>query len=151
MEYRIEKKKSFKVIGIGKEFSLLTSSLEIPKFWDEVFKMKSLEEVFLKFNIGEYGICINGIKADTFQYMIAGLYQGGDIPEGLEVFEFPETLWAKFQCVGKMPEAIQALNTKIRQEWIPQNKEYMVDNSYDIEWYSRDYIQELWIPVIKKE
>ena len=38
--------------------------------------------------------------------MIAGEYKGGDIPKGMEVYEIPALEWAKFKCVGPMPEAL---------------------------------------------
>jgi len=55
-----------------------------------------------------------------------------------------------------MPEAIQALNTRIFDEWLPGNEEYEISSGYNIEKYSdgdishREYESEVWIPVRKK-
>ena len=48
--------------------------------------------------------------------MIAGEYKGGDIPKRMEVYEIPALEWAKFKCVGPMPEALQTVNTRIFNE-----------------------------------
>ena len=58
------------------------------------------------------------ITKSGFDYMIAGEYKGGDIPKGMEVYEIPALEWAKFKCVGPMPEALQTINTRIFNEWI---------------------------------
>ena len=36
----------------------------------------------------------------------------------------PEFTWAVFPCVGRMPDALQDVNTKIFTEWLPALKEY---------------------------
>lgn len=174
MDYVVEKMPSFKVIGFARDFSFENSYMEIPKFWDEIYQKynsklyagenafttpaNALECAILENKIGEYGICLGEVTDQKkFKYLIAGKYQGGNIPEGLEVFEFPSILWAKFKCVGPMPTALQEVNTRIYKEWLPGNKEYEIDGTYDIEWYSSEgdmnsstYVSEIWIPVKKK-
>lgn len=92
----------------------------------------------------------------TFRYLIAGTYTGGDIPDGLALYEFPDLLWAKFPCTGPMPHALQSVNTRIFSEWLPNNPSYEVDFPANIEWYgcsdnsSPDYQSAIWVPVRKK-
>ena len=87
--------------------------------------------------------------------MIAGRYKGGNIPKEMKLFTFPTVDWAKFQCRGENPKAIQSLNTKIFKEWLPNNPEYEVSAGFNIEWYSKgingpDYESGIWFPVKKK-
>lgn len=161
MNYRIEEMESFQVIGFKKEFSAENSYQEIPKFWEELYKsygpQSSLGQAILTFKIGEFGICNDEKEGDKFEYMIAGKYQGGVVPEGLSLFEFPKMMWAKFQCVGPLPKTLQNLNTQIFGQWLPQNKEYVMAKRCSIEWYSdgedtqsNEYVSEIWLPIKKK-
>ena len=55
--------------------------------------------------IGEYGICIDDGKAadkGKFTYLVAGKYAGGEVPEGMMLYEFEQGEWAVFDCVGAM-------------------------------------------------
>ncbi len=170
MDFTIQKLTALKLIGFTREFSFDHSYEEIPKFWDEVYgkhqslifagntPSNDLEQAVYDNRIGEFGVCIDDIGKDGhFRYMIAGRYMGGNVPDGLEIYELPESLWAKFKCVGAIPDAIQTVNTQIWQEWLPGNTEYELAGKYNIEWYSAfgrptdsDYQSEIWIPVVKK-
>ncbi len=158
MEYIVEEMESFQVIGVSKEFSPKTSNEKIPQFWNDFYYQNVFNQEMHDWKIGEFGICIDEMKPNgNFNYMIAGRYHGGSIPSGFSIFEFPKMLWAKFRCIGPLPEAIQELTSKIFQEWLPLNKEYVLAKPYSIEWYSDDKnvssneaISEVWIPVKKK-
>ena len=76
----------------------------------------------------------------------------------MKLYTVPANMWAKFACVGTLPNAIQSVNTKIWSEWLPGNKEYDLAGKYNIEWYSADgdpdgtdYESAIWIPVIPKK
>lgn len=170
MDYTVEKQAAFKVIGFSKEFSFDTSYAEIPKYWDEIFKKyetnlfagnapaNEVEQAVFDNRIGEFGVCIDDIGKDgKFHYMIAGRYMGGNIPDGMEIYELPEAQWAKFKCIGAMPESMQIVNKQIWNEWLPGNSEYELAGKYNIEWYSSagstqdaDYQSAIWIPVKRK-
>lgn len=170
MEYTVERMAAFQVIGFSREFSFDSSYEEIPKFWDEAFEtpetilslkdrpLSKRERAFLDHGIGEFGVCIDDIGKDgKFRYMIAGRYQGGPVPGGMEVYTLPEMDWAKFPCRGEMPPAMQAVNTRIWNEWLPNNSEYELAGKYNVEWYSEtenntdsDYQSAVWIPVRRK-
>ncbi len=170
MDFVVEKMAAFKVIGFSKEFLFDTSYKEIPQFWDEVTEKygknllegnapaNELEQVLYDNRVGEFGVCIDDIgKEGKFRYMIAGRYIGGDVPKGMELYEIPATLWAKFKCVGAMPAAMQTVNTQIWNEWLPGNREYEWDGKFNVEWYSNlgdmedaDYQSAIWIPVKSK-
>ena len=169
MDYKITSKAGFKVIGFQKVFDSETSYAEIPKFWDEICgkyannvwagndPANAFEKAVADNNIGEYGICIDDIGGSKFRYLIAGKYEGGEVPGGMEVFEFPVGDWAVFDIFGPCPGALQSVNTKIFTEWLPGNPEYEISGNANVEWYDcmskpndKDYHSALWIPVKKK-
>lgn len=160
-----------KVIGFERLFSFETSYKEIPDFWTEMYKIHApnilagkepkteVEHAIMENYIGEFGVCIEDAPAPgKFRYMIAGPYQGGKVPQGMKLYTVPANMWAKFACVGTLPNAMQSVNTKIWSEWLPGNKEYDLAGKYNIEWYSADgdpdstdYESAIWIPVIPKK
>ncbi len=169
MDYKITSKAGFKVIGFQKVFDPETSYAEIPKFWDEICgkyannvwagnaPANAFEKAVADNNIGEYGICIDDIGGSKFRYLIAGKYEGGEVPGGMEVFEFPVGDWAVFDIFGPCPGALQSVNTKIFTEWLPGNPEYEISGNANVEWYDcmskpndKDYHSAIWIPVKKK-
>lgn len=169
MDYVVERMEGFQVIGFGREFTDDAGYQEIPRYWDE-FSEKYLERLFAggaprddveraicENMVGMYGVCLDDVGRDgTFRYLIAGLYQGGVVPEGMELFTFPGMEWAKFRCVGPLPGALQSVNTRIFREWLPGNPEYEIAAGANIEWYgegdpsSPDYESAIWIPVKRK-
>lgn len=169
MDYVVEKMDGFKVIGIERLISNDTGYQDIPKFWNEFCqtycyaknntsqKDNAIQKVVCDNTVGEFGICIDdNEKEGTFRYMIAGMYQGGEIPEGMSVFTIPDLCWAKFRCKGALPGSLQSINTKVFKEWLPNNPEFEISNGIHIEWYSKgdtsafDYESAVWIPVVKK-
>ncbi len=136
MEYKITPMFPFKVIGFQKVFDNETAYAEIPKFWDEICEKYArsvyagnapanpYEQALMDNCIGEYGVCIDDIGDGKFRYLVAGKYTGGDIPEGMVVYEFPRSDWAVFDCIGPIPEALQTVNTRIFSEWLPGNSYY---------------------------
>lgn len=171
MRYTVDKMSRLKMIGYVREFSFETSQQEIPKFWDEMYtehmarvcegNEPSNEEEWAIYDnrVGEFGICMDDIgKEGKFRYMIGGRFHGGNVPEGMEVYEIPAATWARFKCVGPMPTSLQTVNNQIWNEWLPGNQEYELDGNYNLEWYSpsgtmqdTDYQSEIWIPVRKVE
>lgn len=169
MEYVVEKMEPMKMIGFVREFSFDTSYQEIPKFWDEICHkymepvlttgkaVNDLQQAMADHSIGEFGICLDeNLGGNKFRYMVGGRYQGGALPEGMELIEIPSFDWAKFTCVGAMPDALQSVNTRIFKEWLPANPEFEIAGHVNIEWYSKgntqaaDYESAVWIPVKRK-
>ena len=154
MDYKIKTMAGFKVIGFAREFDGETSYVEIPKFWHEVFQ--KYEKEIAEYNIGEYGVCIDDVGGSKFRYMVAGLYKGGEVPEGMTVYELPDFDWAVFDCYGPCPKTLQEVNTKIWKEWLPGNPDFEFPGRVNLEWYSdgdpddSDYHSAIWIPVKKK-
>lgn len=159
MEYTIESMESFEVIGIGRVFYYDEAFNKIPSFWNEwKNKYHCLPEADLsKYNVGKYGICIDeGTTGNELLYLIAGDYNGNPIQEGFKAVKIPTLTWAKFICIGPMPESLQSLNTRIFNEWLPENEDYEIAAGYNIELYEKgdindsNYKSEIWIPVKKR-
>lgn len=157
MEYRIEKKRSFKVMGISKMFSYESANTDIPKYWDEQDSLKKPKPV-----IGMYGICFDEEMAgNQFRYMIADDFQTEAAAlKNLEIHEIPAHTWAVFPCLGPMPFALQQVNKRIFSQWLPASR-YEVSEGYNIEYYSNAddykegtadpaYYAEIWIPIKEK-
>jgi AraC family transcriptional regulator len=170
MDYKITPMFPFKVIGFQKLFDNETAYAEIPKFWDEICEKYAAnvyagnapanpyEQALMDNCIGEYGVCIDDIGGGKFRYLVAGKYTGGDVPEGMVVYEFPRSDWAVFDCIGPIPEAFQSVNTRIFQEWLPGNPEFELCGNASVEWYDclngektdPDYHSAIWVPVKRK-
>ena len=168
MDYRIKTMVGFKMIGFAGVFDGETAYIEIPKFWDEIrvkyannvwkgnAPANAIEKAIADNSIGEYGVCVDDIGCGSFRYIVAGIYKGGEVPEGLTVYELPDSDWAIFDCFGPNPKALQEVNTKIFREWMPGNPDFEFPGRVNIEWYgeedpnSPDYHSAIWIPVKKK-
>ena len=170
MDFKITTMFPFKVIGFQKEFAYETAYAEIPKFWDEICEnyaanvyagnppANDYEKALMDNCIGEYGVCIDDLSGNKFRYLIAGRYVGGEVPAGMIVYEFPRCDWAVFDCIGPIPDALQALNTRVFKEWLPGNPDYEISGNASIEWYDcvngektdADYHSAIWIPIKKK-
>ncbi len=153
MEYRIEKKPAFKVMGVSKIIDYGDGYSTIPKFWDEVFANPTNKIM------GVYGVCLDDeIKGDQFRYMIADDYDEDKAKSyGYEVKEIPEYTWAVFPCRGAMPQALQSVNTQVFNEWLPASS-YEIAAGFNIEFYTDEkkypkgaqdpeYYSEIWVPV----
>lgn len=128
LDYTIKQRPSMKLVGAGRDFSMRNAYAEIPKFWDEA-RIKYADS-----GIGEYAVCIDG-NGDTFRYLIAGKYVGGEVPVGMELCEFSAGEFAVFDCVGPLPERLQDLNDRVFHEWLPGNGRYKLRGNATIEQY----------------
>ena len=171
MDYKITPMFPFRIIGFQKEFSYDTAQKEIPKFWDEICgkyaanvyagnePANEYEKAFVDNCIGEYGVCIDDLGEGKFRYLVAGRYTGGDVPQGMVVYEFPRGEWAVFNCIGALPDALQSLNARIFNEWLPNNPDFEIAGNANIEWYDcvngeqsdPDYHSAVWIPIKRRE
>ena len=137
-----------------------------PEFWDREYAQKyarlwqtmrpetTVEKAILENGVGLFAICDE--KEGAFEYWIAGLYKGGEVPEGLKLYTFPESDWAMFSAKGPLPGSLQALNTQIWQEWYPrEGKKLRGNGSAMLEVYSAgdmqspDYECGIWVPVCR--
>ena len=164
MKITYEKKDAMTFIGFHTEIAPEEGYQKCPEFWDKEYAAKyarlwqtmkpenPVEEAILSNGIGMFAICAE--SQNGFTYWIAGLYQGGAVPEGLELYSFPESGWAMFTTKGPIPGSLHALNDYVWQEWFPtEGMKRQADGKATIEIYSAgnpqspDYESGIWVPV----
>lgn len=154
VDYRIEKKGSFNVIGVSTDVTLKNGkNFEIiPKFWQESIGNgvvnKALEA---KGELGIIGVIYDyNEDAEEFKYMI-----GTDSNNTSETFSKSLKVdahdWAIFSGKGDLPKSMQAIWEKIFNEWFPATN-YQHADGPELEVYrgpdndgNEQY--EIWIPV----
>lgn len=165
MNYRIEKKKGFKIIAKTQRFEKIEDvegRTDIPEFWNQCHNdgtVRTLERICKKDGVlrdGIVGMCLEDSTAvKDFPYSIGAEYNGGEVPDGYTVYDIPEATWAIFESTGEMPKAIQDLWHKIFAEFFPSS-DYKPSGNFDIELYTdgdmgnSDYHSEIWVAVKKK-
>ncbi len=164
MDYRIEKKAAFRVIGKKERFpsDMELAAKLVPEFWERcqndgtIDKLCSYYEKDNAFGNVLFGICYEGdANKKDYPYSVAIASEKGEPAEGLTADIIPAHTWAVFKCVGAMPTAIQELWKRIYAEFFPAG-EYKQCGSLDMEVYpagdlnSPEYVTEIWIPVQKK-
>lgn len=157
MNYRIEKKGAFKIVGIKEHYSegIDESFSKAPLFWSKTKKSGIIPDLCTLMNkepFGILGVC-SSASSKNFDYYIA-VATDKETPSNMEELIVPESTWAIFECVGAMPEAIQSLQKRIIAEWLPTSG-YKYADAPDIEVYfeedtgAEDYKCEVWLPVVK--
>ena len=160
-------KPAMRFIGFGSEIAQADCYAACPAFWDEAYHQRyarlwaggeaetAAERAVLANRIGMYALCID--HGRSFTYVIAGRYEGGEVPEGMKLYTFPESDWAVFSAKGSLPSFLQNLNTYVWNEWYPsEGMQYMGNGNAMLEVYSTgdiqssDYEYGIWVPVVKR-
>ncbi|MDD2956550.1 MAG: AraC family transcriptional regulator [Oscillospiraceae bacterium] len=157
MEYRIEKKESFRILGfrIPMEKEIEKNFATVPKFWDKLTRDGSFEKILSKMDParpGVLGACCCGSSEEQWYYYIA-VASDGPVEDGMAEYQIPASMWAVFPGEGPMPQAIQDLEKRIATEWFPTSG-YEYGNSPDFELYLDNNPAnakfEVWMPIVKK-
>ena len=158
MNYKIETKDSFRIVGAKKHFSmdLEESFAKVPLFWQETAQAGLLPKLCSLINqppLGVMGVttCMN---ESDFDYYIA-VATDQPVPDGMREYEVSACTWAVFECIGPMPNSIQELQKRILSEWLPvSGYEYAdapeIEVYYEGDQQSPTYQCEVWLPVVKK-
>ena len=154
MNYRIEKKDAFRVVGVSSpmETDMEKNFSVIPLFWEKCLSNGTIEKLCGIMDDNRKGVLgISKFVCDEgWKYYIA-VFAGGSC-EGFETLDIPSRTWAVFDGSGKSPEAIQVLEKKIFTEWLPSSG-YEYDQWPDVEFYispdPQNAVFEIWIPVKK--
>ena len=154
MNYRIEKKDAFRVVGVSSpmETDMEKNFSVIPLFWEKCLSNGTIEKLCGIMDDNRKGVL--GISKCVYdagwKYYIA-VFAGGSC-EGFETLDIPSRTWAVFDGSGKSPEAIQDLEKRIFTEWLPSSG-YEYDQWPDVEFYispdPQNAVFEIWIPVKK--
>ncbi len=158
MEYEIEEKELFKIIGLKSSFKYENANQEIPKFWNS-FAMKNVHnEINPKYAVN---IDLN-MGGNIFDYIIGDDYDPRlEVPKDFEIIEIPKHTWVVFSCRGAANGKMLEVNERIFKEWLPNSNDYEIAAGYNIEMYSdpkeyengindEKYYSEIWIPIKKK-
>lgn len=153
MEYRIEKRGPFRVIGVS---APLEKDMEenfkcVPELWDRAAADGTIPRLAALMDgepRGLLGVC-DGV--DSSRYYIA-VASSAPAEGGLEEYAVPAFTWAVFPGKGGGAAAIQELERRVVTEWLPTSG-YEYAEGPDVEVYlDPDPTQgqyEVWIPVVK--
>jgi len=154
MEYRIEKREPFRVVGvsIAIDKDMEKNFDKIPPFWGKAAADGVIEKLAGMMDAQPMGIL--GVCACTgeeeWRYWIVAATTTQD--PALEEFTVPAAVWAVFPGSGTN-QSIQELERRVLTEWLPSSG-YEYGNAPDIEVYlnadPQDSKYEVWIPVVKK-
>ncbi len=161
MNYRIETKDSFRIVGAKLACPWTPEKeegfSEVPKFWMEEGRKGTIPKLCMLMDrepMGVLGVSVGDWQtAGSFDYYIAASSSHLP-PEGMESYEVPACTWAIFECKGPMPASIQKMQKRIMTEWLPGSG-YRYADAPDIEQYtegdqsSEDYLCYIWVPVVK--
>lgn len=154
MNYRIETKEAFRIIGVS---SPLRNELEqnfeiVPAMWDRAIADGTLPKLASLMNaqpMGLLGVCATNDDG-PWKYFIAVASTNSD--DTLEEYTIPASTWAIFPGSGTN-RSIQELEQRIFTEWLPTSG-YEYANAPDIEIYLNPDPEnarfEVWVPVVKK-
>lgn len=154
MEYRIENKDAFRIIGVSKPLHReIEKNFEIvPQMWQNAVTdgtIPRLAGMMDREPMGMLGISV--CNEENWRYFIA-VASNHEIDSTLEEYIVPAATWAIFSGSGT-GQSIQKLEKRIVTEWLPTSG-YEYGNAPDIEVYFNADPQnakyEVWIPVVKK-
>lgn len=160
MDYRIEKKEEFRVVGISMPLQkeIEKNFLIVPAMWQRAMTDGSIPKLAGLMNsqpVGLLGVSACG-KAEDWHYYIA-VSSTQEIDDSLQEYIVAACTWAVFSGGGRgldgTSQSIQELEKRIVLEWLPTSG-YEYGDAPDIEVYinpdPEDSRYEVWIPVVKK-
>ncbi|SIQ02892.1 AraC family transcriptional regulator [Peribacillus simplex] len=163
MNYRIEEKEAFHIIGIKKRVPIIFNGVnpEIASMWKSLDE-KTINELKNLSNVEPLGLLSASAnfsegrmeeKGELDHYIGAATTR--ECPDNLTQLEVDASTWAVFEAVGPFPETLQNVWGRIYSEWFPSSNyeqregpEILWNENKDIT--SPTFRSEIWIPVLKK-
>ncbi|MBT2646792.1 AraC family transcriptional regulator [Bacillus sp. ISL-34] len=163
MNYRIEEKEAFHIIGIKKRVPIIFNGVnpEIASMWQSLDE-KTINELKSLSNVEPLGLLSASAnfsegrleeKGELDHYIGAATTK--ECPDNLTQLEVDASTWAVFEAVGPFPETLQNVWGRIYSEWFPSSNyeqregpEILWNENKDIT--SPTFRSEIWIPVMKK-
>lgn len=163
MNYRIEEKGPFQIIGIQKRVPIVFNGVneEIASMWKSL-DSQSIETLKSLSNIEPTEIISASTnfsegrmeeKGELDHYI--GVATTKDCPKQFKQLEVAASTWAIFEAVGPFPDALQNVWGRIYSEWFPSSNyelaegpEILWNESKDVS--SPNFRSEIWVPVLKK-
>lgn len=164
MDYRIEDKDAFKIVGVSKRVPLQfeDENQDIIKLAQSIteeqrVKMRSFANVepFQVVN-ASYNFDENRMEEKgSLDHMIGVMTTIESDFKGFDVVEVPALTWAKFSCRGEFPKVMQETWGKIFSEWLPSSNYELVEApeiSFTKDLSDLDNVySEIWVAVKKKD
>lgn len=163
MNYRIEEKQAFSIVGIKKRVPLIFEDVnpEIASMREKldtetISQLKNISNVE---PLGLIDVSTNFSeermeeKGELDHYI--GVATTNQCPANLAQLEVSAQTWAVFEAVGSFPETLQDIWGRIYSEWFPTSNYEQVEGP-EILWNeneetsSPNFKSEIWIPVKKK-
>ncbi|GAA1368529.1 AraC family transcriptional regulator [Peribacillus frigoritolerans] len=163
MNYRIEEKAAFHIIGIKKRVPIIFNGVnpEIASMWKSLDE-KTINELKNLSNVEPLGLLSASAnfsegrleeKGELDHYIGAATTR--ECPDNLTQLNVDASTWAVFEAVGPFPETLQNVWGRIYSEWFPSSNyeqregpEILWNENKDIT--SPTFRSEIWIPVMKK-
>lgn len=151
MEYRIETKDAFRIVGVSAPLGqdMEENFRNVPQLWGRAAADGTIPRLAALIDgqpRGLLGVC--GGK-DNSRYFIAAA-SSAPAADGLEEYTVPALTWAVFPGGGDSAEAVQRLQRRVVTEWLPTSG-YEYAEGPDVEVYLNPECTsfEVWIPVVK--
>jgi AraC family transcriptional regulator len=163
MNYRIEEKEAFHIIGIKKRVPIIFNGVnpEIASMWKSLDE-KTINELKNLSNVEPLGLLSASAnfsegrleeKGELDHYIGAATTR--ECPDNLTQLKVDASTWAVFEAVGPFPETLQNVWGRIYSEWFPSSNyeqregpEILWNENKDIT--SQTFRSEIWIPVLTK-
>ncbi|SHN60306.1 AraC family transcriptional regulator [Paenibacillus sp. ov031] len=163
MNYRIEDKEAFRVVGISKRVPIVFSGVNpdiaamyqrlTPELIETIKRISNVQPLGLISASAHFSEERMEEKGELDYYIGAATTQKA--PEGLAQLEVPSSTWAVFTVVGPFPGTLQDIWGRIYSEWFPSS-DYELSEGPEILWNehkdvtSLQYRSEIWIPIQKR-
>ncbi len=154
MNYRIETKKAFRIIGVSAPLhrEIEQNFAIVPQMWQDTVANGTIPKLAGMMDAEPMGLL--GVSAcgdeEEWRYFIA--VSSTKACEEFEEYTVPAATWAIFPGAGAN-RSVQELEQRIVTEWLPTSG-YEYANAPDIEVYlnpdPENAMYEVWIPVTKK-
>lgn len=163
MKYSWEIKHTASIRLIGKRIKISCKNnlhyTKIPEFWNDCQKNGTFSKLISMNNKAPTGLF--GLfgkydeSAEEIEYSIM-ICSSSALPEDFQEIIVPEATWAVFNCIGAVPQAIQAGWKYLNEEWLIKYP-FRHAPCPELEWYSDgnsyadDYLSQIWIPIMEEE
>lgn len=163
MDYRIEEKEAFSIIGIKKRVPIIFNGVnpEIASMWEslDVEAIKKLKKLSNVEPVGLLSASVNFSegrmeeKGELDHYI--GVATTNECPDNFSQLDVPALTWAVFESVGPFPETLQDIWGRIYAEWFPSSNYEQVEGP-EILWNenkdtsSPKFKSEIWMPIREK-
>lgn len=154
MNYRIETKSAFRIIGISQPLDkeIENNFLVVPKMWQDAAINGTIQKLAGLMDTPPMGLLGVSVCNDQEQWKYFIAVSSTNVVNEFEEYTVPASTWAIFSRTGTN-QSIQDLEQRIVTEWLPTSG-YEYADAPDIEVYLNPDPQnaqyEVWIPVRKK-